>query len=305
MIKAFPKIFSLGDKRVKDIFEDPVEITEKIDGSQFVFGKVNGHLFMRSKGAIIYPENPPSMFKEAVEYVLSIKDKLKDNRIFYCEYLQNPKHNVLNYNRIPHNHLMLFGVSDETGTEFFPYPIIKSFADYLEIETVPLLYAGEIKIPEDLYRFLDKESILGGCKVEGIVIKNYFKQVFLGGVVLPIMSAKFVSEKFKEVHRNNWKNEFTTRGKWESYKESFRTEARWLKAIQHLKEKDELEFTPRDIGKLIKEILRDIIEEEKENIKDFLWKEFGEELLRNAIKGFPEFYKRYLIEQNFNKNLGE
>jgi ATP-dependent helicase/DNAse subunit B len=75
-----------------------------------------------------------------------------------------------------------------------------------------------------------------------------------------------------------------------------------LKAIQHLKEKGELEFTPRDIGKLIKEIQDDITEEEKENILNFLWNEFGKELLRNAVKGFPEFYKRYLAERNFNKS---
>ncbi|MBK9272829.1 MAG: hypothetical protein IPM48_14685 [Saprospiraceae bacterium] len=41
------------------------------------------------------------------------------------------------------------------------------------------------------------------------------------------------------------------------------------------------------------------IEEEKENIKEFLWKEFSGELLRTARSGFPEWYKKKLVEESF------
>lgn len=34
MIKAFPKIFSIGTDYIKDIFKEEVEITEKIDDSR-------------------------------------------------------------------------------------------------------------------------------------------------------------------------------------------------------------------------------------------------------------------------------
>jgi hypothetical protein len=50
MIKAFPKIFAIGQDYIKDIFDGEVEVTEKIDGSQFVFGKLAGELYFRSKG---------------------------------------------------------------------------------------------------------------------------------------------------------------------------------------------------------------------------------------------------------------
>jgi hypothetical protein len=50
----FPKIFALGTMYIRDIFEGAVEITEKIDGSQFVFGMIDGKLQLRSKGAVLY-----------------------------------------------------------------------------------------------------------------------------------------------------------------------------------------------------------------------------------------------------------
>ena len=81
MIKAFTKIFTIGDNRILDIFDGEVEITEKIDGSQFCAGKIDGEFFMRSKRKQIFYENYDKMFKEAVEYVWSIQDKFTNNLV--------------------------------------------------------------------------------------------------------------------------------------------------------------------------------------------------------------------------------
>ncbi len=43
--------------------------------------------------------------------------------------------------------------------------------------------------------------------------------------------------------------------------------------------------------------MQDIEEEEKETIKNFLWKEFGTEVLRTAVHGLPEFYKLHLLKK--------
>ena len=40
----------MGDKQISDLFDGEVEITEKLDGSQFGFGRVDGELVIRSKG---------------------------------------------------------------------------------------------------------------------------------------------------------------------------------------------------------------------------------------------------------------
>ncbi len=85
--------------------------------------------------------------------------------------------------------------------------------------------------------------------------------------------------------------------------ESFRSEARWQKAVQHLKEKGELENSPRDIGKLMTEIKKDILEEEEENIKNTLLKIFKEDIMRKAVRGFPEWYKKQLLQKSFNKEI--
>lgn len=300
MIHAFPKIFALGQPYIKDIFDGEIEITEKVDGSQFVFGKINGELYMRSKGQQIFPENPQRMFREAVEYVVSIQDKIHDDWIYYCEYLQKPKHNVLAYDRLPKNHLVLFAMYNiATKTFASLYSMLILEARNLDIDIIPCfskVVVNDINSYIDI--LLDKESFLGGAKIEGFVVKNYNKPFLLGGQPIPIMAGKYVSEAFKEKHKGEWKGAYTTQGKWDKFKEIFRTEPRWHKAIQHLRDSGLLEHSPKDIGNLLKEIQRDITEEEQDNVKGFLWNHFGHELLRHSVKGFPEFYKRYLVENN-------
>ena len=79
-------------------------------------------------------------------------------------------------------------------------------------------------------------------------------------------------------------------------------EAIWDKAIQHLKENNELENVPRDIAKLMKEIDRDIKEEELEYIKDSLAGIILPDINRKAKAGFAEYYKKKLMESQFIEN---
>lgn len=296
MIQAYPKIFTIGTDYISNIFDNNVEISEKVDGSQFNFGKINNELFMRSKGAQLFAENPEPMFRHGIDHVLSIQHRIPNNTIFFCEYLKKPKHNTLAYDKIPKNHLVLFAVC---GTDQKFHSQLQTFSEPLEIDSIPILYNGLVDNVDKLMSFLETESYLGGTDVEGIVVKNYSMPFLLGRQLIPVMAGKFVSEKFKEVHRNTWGKKHTGKGRWETFKESFCTEARWQKSVQHLCDSGLLESSPRDIGSLIREVQRDIIEEEKENIKNFLWKEFGKEVIRSATKGFPEWYKLLLAEKSF------
>lgn len=301
---SFPKIFHIGNRNVLDIFENDVEITEKVDGSQFGFGLIDNELHMHtgSGGNKIYLEKHDKMFNIAVAYVAGLlaKDKLINNYYYYAEYLEKPCHNVLCYDRVPRNNIVLFGVRDLQFDKFLEYEYIKHFANLLDIDVVPILFKGKLDDKEELLKLLDTMSFLGGSKIEGIVIKNYEKQLLIGGHHIPILSAKFVSESFKELHDTNWKKEHTGKGRFELYKERFRSKARWMKAVQHLRDKGELEEDPRDIGKLLKEINLDLIEECQDEIKEWLWKEFGKDIIRNSTKGFPEWYKNYLLEKGLN-----
>jgi len=148
-----------------------------------------------------------------------------------------------------------------------------------------------------LKRLLNRTSGLGGETVEGIVVKNYTQTVFVADQVFPSLG-KFVREQFKERHKTEWK-EKEGKGKWQTFLESFRTDARFRKAVQHLAEKGELAYTPSDIGKLLVELKKDVIDEEKEAIKEELYTFFIEEILRKVTAGFPEWYKEQLLKKAF------
>jgi len=45
----------------------------------------------------------------------------------------------------------------------------------------------------------------------------------------------------------------------------------------------------------------DIISEEKETIKNFLFREFGQEIIRKSTAGLPEWYKEKLIKDSFEE----
>lgn len=300
MLKPFPKIFTIGQKYIKDIFEGNVEITEKVDGSQFVFGKVNNQLFFRSKGAVINPEVCPNLFKPAVDYVLSIQDRFEpyENFVVYSETLSKPKHNTLSYSRVPKNHIAIYGVSDGAGEVFLSqHVLLQQVAAEFDVDVVPLLFYGNVHSPEGIRELLDLESFLGGEKIEGIVVKNFNKTLLVGDQVVPLMSGKLVSERFKERHKS-WPKEHTPRGKFDTFKESFRTNARWIKAIQRLGEDGKLEESPKDIGILLKYLHQDLEAEQKEDIKEELYNLFIREIKAEAVKGFPEFYKEYLVNKN-------
>jgi hypothetical protein len=296
MIPAFPNIFTLGTVYVKDIFLDEVEITEKIDGSQFSFGKINGALHMRSKEAQLYSGAPVSMFKLAMDYIESIQDRIPDNTIFHAEYLSKCKHNTLKYDRVPKNNIILFGARDTTE-RMYSYVDLGMFAQGFDIEVVPLLYRGMINNVDQLLNYFDTISALGGTKIEGVVVKNYNRTALVGGMVLPLMCGKMVSEEFKEKHGVNWdKNKGVN--KLEAFCQSFRTEARWQKAVQHLRDSGQLAEEPSDIGKLIKAVNIDIEAEEEVYIKEWLYREFKGQLLRTATRGLPEWYKEKLLENS-------
>ena len=301
-IKAFPKIFHVGDSMIQNLFKGKVEITEKIDGSQFAFGvNKDGEIVMRSHGQELTNTEVPKMFKKAEEQVKRITKILSDKNIkdvyFYCEYLEKPHHNTLTYARTPKNNLYLFGVYN-VNEWISDYNMLFNFAHMIDVESPRVFDVCEINNPSDIEKYLDNESILGGTKVEGVVVKNYNEPCMRGSFVIPLSMGKYVSEKFKERHDKSW-NKKTSKGKLELFIEGFRTEARWLKAVQHLKENNELENAPRDIAKLMKEIDKDIREEELVNIKNDLVKIILPDINRKAKAGFAEWYKKMLLDNSF------
>lgn len=298
LLPSWPKIFTYGDRFTKGILEGEVEITEKIDGSQFNFGRIDDKVLMRSKGADVFFDDDNKMFNLAKSYVKSVQDRLPNNVIFHGEYLAKPKHNTLSYSRVPRNNFMLFGVT-RIGVDdaVSSAPDLAYWSQELECEAVPVLFHGTI--PEDkrtlncLETFI-VNSRLGGCRAEGVVIKNYAKTVMVGNVAVPLLQAKIVTSEFKEKHGVSWSKENPTDKA--KIGEMFKTDARWNKAIQYLRDSGQLTDTVKDIGPLIKRIQQDVTEEGLDEIKDALWRIFKDDVLRATINGFPAWYKNKLAE---------
>lgn len=294
MIHSYPSIYQIGHRMIADIFKSEVVIEEKIDGSQFSFGRdVNGELFCRSKGKQLLIDAPEKMFNKAVEEVGKLD--LHPGWVYRGEYLQKPKHNTLNYGRIPTHGIIIFDIN--TGLEeYMPYDAMADEAFRIGLEVVPLVFSGIVNDFGMFQSFLEFESVLGGCRVEGVVVKNYNlftqeKKVAMG---------KYVSEHFKEVHQKDWKERNPT-GKdlVEILIEEYGTEARWQKAVQHLQEAGQLEGSAKDIGILMREVPQDILKECEEEIKQKLFRHFWSKISRGVTKGVPQWYKDLLAKQSF------
>lgn len=300
MINSYPSIYALGHGAVADLLNHPVIVEEKIDGSQFSFWKNSeGFVECRSKGAIVNTIAPEGMFKHAVEAVMSIEHLLPWGVTWRGEYLAKPKHNILNYNRIPRNHIMIFDVN--TSQETYVCRAQKEeMAKSIGMECVPILFEGRINSPDEIRAFLESESCLGGHKVEGVVIKPIGYHLF--GADKKALMAKFVSEAFKEVHASDWKKDHGPKSSNDILIElarQFATPARWQKALIHLREEGAITDSPRDIEALIAAVPPDVLKECQDEIKEALFAWAWPNLKRAVTRGLPEWYKDTLLKKQF------
>ena len=291
----YPKVWNLGHPAVADIFSDPVLVQEKIDGSQFSFGMIEGELRCWSKGAVIQPDAPEGMFDKAVETANSLASILIPNVVYRCEYLRKPKHNTLKYDRVPDRNLIIFDINTGPDTYMGQFDVVAE-AMRLNMESVCNLGTMQPRSVDDVKHLLQQPSALGGTTVEGIVFKNYTRFGRDGKVLM----AKLVSDAFREKHGKDWKLCNPSHGDIiQQIGDSLRTEARWNKAVQHLAEMCQLESSPRDIGTLIKLLVQDTAAEEQDQIKEALWKYAWPKIQRIVRAGFPEWYKERLLNNQF------
>lgn len=308
-IPGYVKILQIGSRGSERLFEGNVSVSEKVDGSQFRAGiNENGNLVFASHHNQLYLGNIPKMFEKAVEYIQSVETELRSEAAghreiyYYCEYLNKPHHNTLNYAKVPKNNLALFGVLlgsvpdplDDSPAHFIyidTHSWLQSFADILDIDIVPELYCGPATL-SSIQQYLKTPSYLGSELVEGIVIKNYKENILIGSRLQPVF-AKLVREKFKERHSKEWKRQ-SGKSKVQNFIESFCNEARWRKAVQYLRDEDNLQEAVQDIGPLCKRVSEDIVAEEEDYIKTELYKLYIKDIRRASVRGLAEWYKSLL-----------
>lgn len=297
---SYPSIYALGHRALEQLLLDPVLVEEKVDGSQFSFGVFESadgpYLRCRSKGAQLNIIAPDGMFQRGVAVAQALQDRLHVGWTYRGEYMMKPKHNSLAYDRIPTNHIIIFDIN--TGEEsYLSYDEKAAEAARLGLEVVPRMFEGMITDLQHFRSMLDTVSCLGGQKIEGVVIKNYLRF----GQDKKALLGKFVSEAFKETHAREWKAANPNRADVvQCLIATLKTDARWHKAVQHLREAGQIEDSPKDIGLLMKEVPVDVAEEEMEYIKTQLFDWAWPQIRRGITAGLPEWYKEQLLKKQFD-----
>jgi len=289
-IHSYPKVLAIGHRYIQPLFEGSYHAEEKVDGSQISFGVIGGELHVRSKGQMLIVDAPEKMFAEGVVSIKNRADKLTPEWIYRGEYFKKPKHNTLPYNRIPEGHILIFDV-ETTPNNWLSHADKVIEAQRIGLECVPKIdftFNGVDSIKEAL----QQTSCLGGVNLEGIIVKNY-DQITPDG---KFMAGKYVSESFKESHSKDWKSR--NPGRRDIILmiiETLRTDARFKKAVQRLRDNGEWTESPKDIGNLLKILHQDIEAEDGEFIKQKLYEHFIKDIKRGTCAGFPEWYKDELV----------
>lgn len=295
MIPAYPKVISFGGRVVLDRNHE-YYVEEKMDGSQFSFGVVDGVLECRSKSVMIDMDSVPGNFLPAVQtaQVLFAEGLLNRGLIYRGEAICKPKQNTLTYSRMPRGSIVLFDVEDSNGI-----PAIRAEKEIeaaaIGLEVVPVLWRGKVA-DLDVAALLDNESYLGGPKIEGFVVKSDEPQWIVYGGKEQRLQIKYVSEAFKEFHSKSWRSENPGRKDALSLVVSeIKSEARWHKAIQHMRDEGRLTDSVKDIGPLVAEIQRDLFDDDADEVGRILLKHFRPLLVKEVLRGFAEYYKGQLF----------
>lgn len=304
-LHSYSSIYNLGHADVDQLFSSDVVVQEKVDGSQFSFGVIDGVLFARSKGQDILIDNPDKMFNKAIQTIKLLFDRglLLEGETYRGEYLASPRHNVLRYDRTPKDFIILFDV-DKGDQEYGSVEYTAQTATRLGLEMVPVFFSGNISNLAQIEAFLKNDSILGGCKVEGVVIKNYAMKSPRDGKIL---MGKLVRPEFKELNKLPEKPKNAVGDEvLNAIIATYKNEVRWNKAIQHLRDNGQLKNSMEDIGPLLKEISIDILKECEDEIRQTLWKWAWPKISKGFTAGFPDWYKKKLLDnQSFGGDTRE
>ena len=308
-LPSYSKVLNLGAPYTQNALVGDVIIQEKIDGSQLRWGfDKEGEFHVGSKGREIYSDNQEGMFAPAFKYLTEhfyASESSVTNCWYYGEYLQKPKHNCLKYERVPQNNIVLFDA--RLNDKWADRKTLADLSVFWSIDLIPEVFTGNVldecakvdKTPSEWLRELAEStnSYLGGVGVEGLVIKNYNQLIEVNGRIRHL-TTKYVRAEFREKHR---KANPSRREGIDDIILSLRSENRWEKAIQHLRDDGKLKNDVCDIGLVIKEVHRDLMEEEGDALKERIWDKYRKQVMSTAVRGLPDWYKDRLMEEQNGK----
>lgn len=199
---------------VENLIGNSIVITEKMDGSNTSLEKA-GCFARTHAGAPTH-----ASFDMLKVLHASIKYKLPENVQFFGEWLY-AKHSI-SYESLP-GYFMLFNVRELKGKDLSDWSevcyweswdMVQTWANELEIPTVPELYSGHVNSEQELKELVEslmiQPSACGGIR-EGVVVRvqSSFKDADFSSCVMKCVRANHVqtSEHWKdqEIVRNKLK----------------------------------------------------------------------------------------------------
>lgn len=193
VFKKYPKIYRVGHRETEGIFDGGVVVVEeKMDGAnvRWMYDPDKGLRF-GSRNIELTDSKDPGQFKKFKEWLddFDVKD-FTPYYVYYGEYMIPHSINY-DWDKVPT--VLGFDVYDPQSERFLNYDTVKDEFERLGIPLVPVIDirdSNEIKADPSYLETVIPVSRYYSGKAEGVVFKNYDKQLF----------AKLVSEEFREVN---------------------------------------------------------------------------------------------------------
>ena len=188
--KKYIKIKALGTLETEGIFDGKVVVQEKVDGANFSFFVEDNKLTFASRNMVMVDKKNAGNWKAMLPVTEAFnqhKDKFNPNYLYVGESTQ--KHTI-SYDLIPG--FIGYDIWNEETESFLYWKDSKVIFESLGLEFIHVHFErdGSEIIMEELEECI-KDSAYKEGESEGVVIKNYNKQIF----------AKIVTDDFKEQNR--------------------------------------------------------------------------------------------------------
>lgn len=297
--KKFTDVVRMGHKTTQGVFhiDDPITITEKIDGANASFKREGDKVLAFSRNNHLDESSDLGGFYQWVQANID-PTKLLEGVIMFGEWL-NP-HKV-KYAPEHTKTFILFAIFNEFTQEYVSFSMVKDEARRLNLKLVPVFYEGVYQSYEHLQSFVGKTELggtLGGETTgEGIVVVNYDYKDRYGDQVF----TKMVVDKFAEVqHQKSPRDPNTPETIEALWVKDNMTKARIEKLLLKLVDEGiiEEEFGIEDMGTILKNINRRLIDDMIKEEVDYLPEGYELKEIGRAVAGkSPNIIKEIIKER--------
>ena len=166
--------YNLSRVEERQLLGGTVTITEKMDGATTGLYKKNGEMFLQKRGSLV--DDSHIQFKFFKQWYWDNHEKLEqlpENAVTYGELMRCV--HTLRYDKLP-DWWLVFDIYNLKTNQYLPWHEVTEICHDVGLSTVPHIFTGKGIDRNELSKLMPLESLYGD-RAEGIVIKNYKKQM--------------------------------------------------------------------------------------------------------------------------------